>query len=158
MRKKEARKLVHQLWKKYFKDDFDKPTIEFHDTKRQFGRADHTNHTLILSEKYIEQHENRRDIIDTIKHELAHFKVNSDGNGERPHGYEWRKIMRKIGATPERTRDNVDDVDWDPKYIVECKSCDWFKEYFRRGKAIKNINKCICPKCREKNLRYRQLR
>ena len=86
-----------------------------------------------LSSKYEEIH-------DTILHEIAHALCFIN-DGERGHGYNWKKWCRKIGANPKRCGSSSGMT---YKYSYYCRNCK--KIVCRSHRALRR--RYICRKCK----------
>jgi SprT protein len=67
----------------------------------------------------------------TIPHELAHFVAKMVfGRGIKPHGYEWKRVMRLFGKKPTR-----------------CHNMDTTTVQSLRKKSQRTLVTCKCPTC-----------
>ena len=91
-------------------NDIEGWTIEWFNRKSQFGLCNYTRKTIFLSTYLFGKLEDKRDMVDTVLHEIAHIIA---GHKEG-HGTTWQAICLEIGARPERcgtnqiTRDKMD--------------------------------------------------
>ena len=68
--------------------------------KRSLGRCIYRTKTIDLAAEYVTMN-NEAEVLDTIRHEIAHAKA----GGKAGHGPEWRMWCRLVGAKPQRLAD-----------------------------------------------------
>ena len=113
-------------------------SISFDNAKRRAGVCKMSQKEISFSVSHIEN--NSIEIIkDTILHEFAHA-IAYELYGHTGHGQPWKKIARKIGATPRaKGAFNLPDAPW--ILVHACNktlSINPIGERFRRNKNIKN--------------------
>ena len=72
--------------------------FRFDRATRRFGCCHHSSKTISLSRDLVSLND-KRDVRDTILHEIAHALA---GPKVRPHGREWREIALRIGCNGRR--------------------------------------------------------
>jgi len=103
---------------------------------KTLGRCYYNKQLLEFSLSYVDLNPIEK-LEDTILHEIAHALA-PRGAG---HGYLWKSIARRIGATPKSCAVNVVNLP-DAPYIFKCQCCIEAK-FFRRPKYPKRRCK-IC--------------
>jgi SprT protein len=91
-----------QTASKFYSKDFNLPTISFKLKGRRAGYASFYRNKVALNNEML--HANGDAFIsDTPGHEAAHLiAYHVYGTSIRPHGIEWKKVMRVIGQEPNR--------------------------------------------------------
>jgi predicted SprT family Zn-dependent metalloprotease len=84
-------------------------------SKRTLGLCDYRKKEIRLG-RWMFQHLSDDEIVDTIRHEVAHVLA-----GDRAgHGYVWRQYARQLGAKPEQYfHGKVDHYSWET-FCVTC--------------------------------------
>lgn len=90
---------------------FERPTILYDLKGHTAGQAFYNTNTIRLNLDILTDPRYQEDMLDdTIPHEIAHLVArNLYGARIKPHGVEWRMVMRRIGLTPTRCH-NYDTV------------------------------------------------
>ena len=98
-----------------------------------------------------------RYIEDTIPHEFAHLVTKKLYPFSKPHGKEWKSVMKTLGYTPERCHnmDTSNAVTIKKEYLYKCKCSEMMFSRIRHKRAqsyLKNYNKeyYSCRKCKGK--------
>lgn len=89
----------------------------------------------------------------TVPHEVAHLIVYANFPQAKPHGREWKEIMRLLGALPERCHSYSSDIrtkKW--KYTCACNTIR-FLSTRRHNQIQKNKDCWHCGNCKE-NLQF----
>lgn len=89
--------------------------FQFNHRKRTLGLCKYRTKTIELS-IYYATHGEEKDIIDTIKHEIAHALVGT-GHG---HNDVWRAMAIKVGATPKACATTEVQILEGARYIAAC--------------------------------------
>jgi len=112
--------------------------FEFDRAKRRAGCCKHSQQTIALSEYYTKLN-SEADILDTLKHEIAHALVGF----KQGHNHVWKAMCLKIGAKPERCYDSNVTM---PKgrWTATCNNCT---KTFHKHRKPKHINGRYCIKC-----------
>lgn len=104
--------------------------------KTTFGVCYYSRRTLSFS-KYLENHSDDQ-IIDTIKHEVAHARVSSKAGVAVGHNEEWRQTFISMGGSGMRcSEQSLTEHLWEG-------ACDSGCQVFRRHRRIRNA---FCPTC-----------
>ncbi len=113
--------------------------FEFDRAKRRAGCCKHSKKTITLSEYYVRLN-SEEEILDTLKHEIAHALVGSK------HGHDdvWKAMCVKIGAKPIRCYDSNAVAMPKGRWTATCKGCT---KTFHKHRRPKNINGRYCLKC-----------
>ncbi len=86
----------------------------------------------------------------TVPHEVAHYLAYlSFGRGIRPHGQEWRQIMRGLGADPRRCHDfDVTGLTTRRlrRYIYHCRCGDHALSSIRHHRILRGAS-YVCRNC-----------
>ena len=123
----------------------DKFKFFFEDCKSSLGRCHYGKiKKITLSRRYVEQNEEAL-VEDTILHEIAHA-LDYLERGYSSHDKHWKKICVRIGADPQRCKEDVDFPEDHYKYSTTCCGTTY-------GRHRKSNRFYICPKCR-KRLNY----
>jgi len=111
--------------------------FKFDNSKRRFGLCSFSTKTISLS-RTLALLNSEIDIIDTIKHEVAHAIVGS-GNG---HNHIWKKKAVELGCSEKRCYESK--FVQKPKgiYIYECSNCKQRIERFKQSQKD-----CACATC-----------
>lgn len=92
-------------------------------------------------------------ILDTIKHEMAHFLVLKETGENHKHDNVWKSYALKLGCRPKATVkvDSRDTSKEKYKYIARCKKCGKVvAKYKRLSKVIKKPSNYRSKCCNEK--------
>jgi SprT protein len=89
----------------------------------------------------------------TVPHEVAHLCVKLNYEDARPHGKEWRDVMRSFGVEPKRLHTyDVSNVRLSKnrdmtKHLYTCK-CN--TQHFLSPQKAKVVKQLVCSKCNKK--------
>lgn len=127
-----------------YQKTFSRPKVGFGIRGRVAGRAFYHQNRIELNFSFLLQ-EKENFISRTPGHEAAHLiAFQLYGGGIRPHGIEWKSVMRAIGQEPSRCHDF--EVKTSHVYICKCK-----KHYLstrRHNSFLTGQQKYICNNCR----------
>lgn len=89
---------------------------------------------------------------DVIPHELAHFAVDQMYRTRRkPHGVEWRRIMKTLGIENPSVRHHKDvshlAVKRQRRHAYECSCQQHWLSTTRHNRIIKGVQKYVCKRC-----------
>ena len=96
---KKAERLARSLMGEHGLTDW---TFKFDNAKKRFGQCSHNEKTISLS-FYLVAMNDEDEVVETIKHEIAHALASPNAG----HGFEWKATARSIGASPNRTYDDL---------------------------------------------------
>lgn len=116
----------------------------FDNAKRRCGNCNFGKRKITLSRHYVAMNE-EWEIRDTILHEIAHAIAGFKAG----HGPEWRKVARRIGATPQRCADASVEMPKAPWKIV----CATGHVVGTRHRRNRQMAQYACGRCRTP-LRY----
>lgn len=111
-------------------------TFAWNRCKTIYGYCSYTTKQIYLSKPYVEA-ATEEDILDTIKHEIAHIIAGPKAG----HGPKWKRVCLRVGAMPKRTVDVIKSIP--AKYTGVCPKC---KAVFRAHRKWQNMNRRICQK------------
>lgn len=97
-------------------------------------------------------------ILNTIRHEMAHYLVTKDTHENHGHDQLWKLYAIRLGCDPEaRTKARAKDALKDVKYVTYCSKCGQvLGRYFRKGNVIKYPSR-YRSKCCHGNIRVEDL-
>ena len=106
------------------------------------------NPTKLAIAKFLTLEGNENELVETILHELAHYITYklypTDNHG---HNEMWQDIAIQLGCSGKQyaNRENLGNPP-KPKYVIKCRDCKATFNYFRKTKAVKNIEdyRCSC--------------
>lgn len=116
--------------------------FEFDNAKRRFGCCHRTDLKITLSRELVKRND-REQVEDTIRHEIAHALAPSRSG----HGPAWKEMCARTGANPERFYDETVDTpkgDW----TATCGGCGREHHKFRKPRGERF---CAAKDCRMKN-------
>ena len=122
-------------------------TAGFHKRKRSLGTCNYRKKQILLSVHFLELTES--EIIDTVKHEVAHALAGPEAG----HGPVWKEWARKVGAKPERCADPSKRPKG--KYLLNCPNCGVIEEKHRVNKRFREMidqELYRCVKCQSNHL------
>jgi SprT protein len=151
-----------------YKMKFDMPTILYHQIGRTAGWAKYSTYTIELNADFFNNGHVEDMINNTAVHEFAHlvthkvyggneFSYSSVFGGERrsrtvkPHGNEWKSVMRGFGLDPERCHDyNLEGVKTKggPRIEYTCNCGKTFEISRTIHNRILMGNNRFCKRCR----------
>jgi predicted SprT family Zn-dependent metalloprotease len=126
-------------------------TFEFSTAKRRAGRCYYRRKVIELS-LYHAQHSELADVLDTIKHEIAHAVTPGAGHGEL-----WQAACLMIGAKPERYYTKPIEIPF--KWIATCPGCGNQSKKHRKPKNERSCGRCAShydPKFKLEYVRAKQ--
>lgn len=131
----------------YFKREFDRPKITLDQRGKCAGTARlrdwhiRLNPVLLQDNPAEFEHE-------VIPHEIAHLVVYAVWGRVRPHGVEWKKVMREVFTIAPRTTHKMDVTKVQGAlYIYRC-DCQQHQLSVRRHRAIlRGDRQYICRRC-----------
>lgn len=129
--------LLEQGWK-----------FELDTTKMRIGSCSHRKKRITVSMWYLEKSSDA-EILDTILHEIAHALL---PEGVEDHGWEWKDMALRVGATPERLAGEGAVSSAKPNYRIKCLNCGWFVNRFRMRQRNYGSR---CPRCHTEVTIYR---
>lgn len=84
-------------------------------------------------------------IEDTLAHEYAHLLAyERHGAGIRPHGPEWRAVLRSMGYDPKRCHDYPEAQTLGARLVYACERCGFA---FRRRRRLPTRRTYVHAKC-----------
>lgn len=113
--------------------------------KRVFGFAKRSPHMSISISKplvMLNIERNPNQIIDTIKHEVAHL-LDYVAFGGWGHGITWKACCRLTGANPKRCYSANNIIKPEYKYKLVCPACDYSIGRYRKPRS----NNYVCGVC-----------
>lgn len=119
------------LMKRYKLDDW---TFEFSKAKRRAGRCCYRRKVIEIS-LYHAQSSHLADVIDTVKHEIAHAVTPGAGHGEL-----WQAACLMIGARPERFYTKPIDIPF--KWTASCPGCGTVHRKHKKPKKDRSCGRC----------------
>lgn len=132
------------------------PVVENGRLKRTLGRVKYKNNNGVcipikieFSKKLLSSDKNL--IIDTIKHEMAHYFVLIDTKQNHKHDAVWKKWAIKLGCNPQATTclHNEKSHTETAKYMLKCSQCQKvIGLYKRKGKVINNASQYRSKCCK----------
>ena len=119
-------------------------TFRFNNRKKALGLCCYGPKTIELSKVWTIER-SRREVLQTICHEIAHAFTRGDG-----HGPEWRAKCRELGIRPERCSSVSTEAQAKvARYAVKCQKCDAVVAYRQqRREAVVERYRSNC--CRAK--------
>ena len=120
--------------------------FEFSSTQQIIGDCDHRTKTIRFSTHYMQS--DRKQITDTLLHEIAHALVPS----KHGHDATWKAMAMRVGADPFSYPDEVTAKTQlkstaKPNYRIKCKNpdCGWTTTRFRLKRSL--LAGARCPRC-----------
>lgn len=97
---------------------------------------------------YIASHNYDEFMKETVVHEIAHLVArNVYGANIKPHGVEWKTVMRKLGYEPETTHTmECASARQGSTYKYKCNCDEWDFTSIRHNRVLDG-KKYSCPKC-----------
>ena len=123
-------------------------TVGFDRAQKRFGCCfydrRHLSVSLPLVERNLDTPEGREQILDTLKHEVAHALAvmvfgRKLGGG---HGRYWKMACRVTGASPQRCYSGRGLEKPKPKYVAICPKCMNASGLYKRTKLERSCGKC----------------
>ncbi len=115
--------------------------------KRKAGQYRHGERKIRISEYLLKNHPGR--VPRTVKHEIGHAVVmHRYGGGEvKPHGEEWKSVMRKLGVDNPEGRHDLQLAEY--SYMVRCVNpeCDVETGRHRKSRLVKQPSMYRCKEC-----------
>lgn len=122
----EARQLAHDIMAEYLTGW----SFSFDQAKRRFGCCKYRTNTITLSAPLVRLN-NRADVEDTIRHEVAHAIAGHQAG----HGRLWKEACSVTGANPSRCYDSDVNTPVAP-WRCECPNGCFSVTRHRRGKNL----------------------
>jgi predicted SprT family Zn-dependent metalloprotease len=119
--------------------------FEFDTAKRRFGWCSWTKKKITISKALtlLNWEENKKEVIDVIKHEIAHALTRAKyGSKVSSHGWEWKQMCIKIGARPERCYSAEKVVKPQGKYQYKCPHCEKIVQAHKLKKSPTACGRC----------------
>jgi len=143
--KKELKRLKKLIKKKYgVKIEYN---VEWISSTSTIGQYRHTGRCLMFN-KYVYNQVEFDEFRETIIHEFAHAAVMQIKGNVQPHGPEWKKMMRFLGAKEiKSTTAKFNDIKKKPTDKFAYCKC---KKHVLSKYKYKKINSYKCTKCGSK--------
>lgn len=148
---------IHEVFDKareiWWNNEFPLPTISFTKRGKTAGTANFYRNTLNFN--MVLFRENRKEfLMRTVPHECSHLIANhlySTGRKVKPHGREWKSVMRMLGYDPKRchsydTKNAT--VFHKAKYVYTCSCGDYHTVTITIHRKIENGSKYTCKTCK----------
>ena len=117
--------------------------VGFNHRKSSVGLTKFGSRTIELS-VYLIRYSSNEQIIDTIRHEIAHA-IQFETFGYSNHDKEWKKIASMIGANPSRT---IEDADFSKKILKKYSySCQCCGITFGASRKLIRLDRRFCKHC-----------
>ena len=133
MNLQDAVKIASQEMSKY--SQLEGWVFRFDSGRNRFGYCNSRRHVISLSEALTHLNA-EKDVLDTIRHEIAHALVGPK-NG---HNRVWKQMCMTVGARPSRCYDSQNVVAVKAKWVAVCPSCGGSTPRHKRRTAA-------CGKC-----------
>ena len=145
-------KLTETLTKarQLFGRDFPAPRVTFDLRGRTAGTAQYSTNHIRFNDVLLRENEDAF-VARTVPHEVAHLLAGQIyGRGIRPHGPEWKNVMRRLGLVPSRchTYDTTNSVTRIVAKISMFCACQEHKVTRRVVAKIEMGARYTCRKCR----------
>ena len=134
MTKTQLRRLANRLLRE---ENLNRWKFKIGDTGNNLGVCDYQRSTIVLNEFYVD-HNSEKDVIDTLKHEIAHALTPG-----HKHDKVWKSVALRLGCKPERcgktkilTRPGA--------YGAVCPCCG---TRFNKSRKPKYAQGYYCPSC-----------
>lgn len=116
--------------------------------KRKAGEYNPVKGKIKISKHLLENHSEK--VIETLKHEIAHAEVISNYGDSKPHGKEWKSVMKHLGIENPQACHNLKLTEYN--YFVECSNpdCDTRMGRHRKSKLVKKPELYRCTECGSK--------
>lgn len=109
-----------------------------------------------FSKSFLERAQDE-DVIETIKHEWAHYYVTKTTKENHGHDKVFKAICAKIDCASGGMYIQTADIKGRSRYEVYCPTCDKVVAHYQRMcKTLKNLDSCTCKKCKGGNLVLKQ--
>ena len=123
--------------------------IEWNNSKAYHGVAKWTQYygqytatRIVLSNFFFDRMTDKRDMVDTVLHEVAHVLAIYFQNDHK-HSLIWKSWCRKVGANPQRIGNKAKEYKvGDFKYDAFCPKCGHIGGYSRRVKYDYSCRHC----------------
>jgi len=117
------------------------PKIVWTNYPASAGKAYYRENEIRLSRVVLTTHDR---VYDTVLHEYAHLLVYQQfGKSARPHGGEWKAVMRQLGLEPRVTHDYpVERRTLSRKHAYRCTDCGFVLERvrpFKRNRIYSHV-------------------
>jgi len=121
-------------------------SFAWNNRKKSLGICDYATRTISVSEFNFGRLKDKRKVLDTVLHEIAHALTPGDGHGNR-----WKQTCVTVGAIPQRcySSDLMEQKPTDKKYSMHCKTKGCKNHGFVGSFSRKPSRKYICNGCRK---------
>lgn len=105
---------------------------------RRLGLCNYRDKVISIGE-YHATHDSAEQVLDTLKHEIAHAVAYLRGECDG-HGPKWKAIAKLVGCSPTACNATAEGVKLSVKpgkWIASCPNCDYVVQYYRKPKAAK---------------------
>jgi len=142
MKRGDATRLAWQLMTDYGVGREQGWTFQMGRAVTQFGSCNVRTRTIRLSGPLTDTND-RAQVEDTIRHEIAHALVWQRQVGRRgqPHGPEWQRIAREVGARPQACGPG-EPPSVPPPYLATCTRCERESRRYRRPSRPVSCGRC----------------
>lgn len=114
-----------------------------------------------IKKKLLEGYVPENIVADIITHEFMHYYTTVKENKMLGHGKEYKNYCKKFGFGEEVYSSSISIDKYlgfdDYKYLIECSKCDFVEGRYRIRNTKDIENNCMCPDCKEKTLKIREL-
>ena len=145
----ELMEFARRLKNEYGLHDWD---VRLNNGKRVRGQVKYNprkkNGTIFLS-KYHLIHGTRKDMENTIRHEIAHA-LDCKERGRSAHDAVWKEIAERVGAIPKSCTESENVLELPHKYEFRCPECGMRIPRHRRLRRY-TYKIHLCPDCYKKN-------
>lgn len=117
--------------------------IEFDNAKRRLGLCNYRKKIISISKIHLE-HTSKEQMLDTLKHEVAHaYSYHHYGSEGRGHNHYFYHSCKVVGATPKRCAVVSEDIKKiTPKYLGICKVHNVVARYHRFVSGARSCGQC----------------
>ncbi len=119
-------------------------SFDYGNYKRAFGKCNITKKIISLSKPWVSENlDNNAQIVDTIKHEIAHA-IAYEPYKNASHDHVWKSVAKQVGAKPQSCFNAQKNGLKQPrgKYIYVCPACKKEHHFYRKLKRQKSCGVC----------------